>query len=114
MAEPGATKRLPGTARSLERDRSAVDTASEIRRARLRQDVSDLSDLALLIGVNLLFLFWESAQIPFLGRDLSMMLLLGLNAFYVGSWIVARVVPLLRARRIATSWSESERARLRL
>lgn len=114
MRDPGDIEMLPGTEADFRPTRSEFDAARAISSARLRQDARDLVDLLLLIGVNLMFLVWESAQIPLLGRDATMALLLLTNAFFVGSWFVSRVVPLVRARRISSSWSSEERARVRL
>lgn len=71
-------------------------------------------DLGLLIAVNILFIRWEASHVPFMSRDLSMLLLLIANAGYVVSWAMTRVAPVLNARRISSTWSRNERQRVRI
>lgn len=75
--------------------------------------MSDLVDLMILIVINLFFMQWEQARIPLLTRDLSLAILLGTNAVYVVGWFRNRVLPVWRARRIASSWQPDEKERFR-
>lgn len=112
--DPGSVVRTPGTAGPRSTPPSArYDAAGEIRRARTRADLSDFLDLSILLAVNLMFKIWATAHIPFLSRDASMAILLTANALYVVDWLVTRFVPQWRARRIASTWSQEERARAR-
>jgi hypothetical protein len=85
--------------------------ARELEAARRRASVEDLLDCAVLIVVNLVFLLWSEAKVPFLDRDATLVLLLLVNLATVAGYVRSRVIPGWRARRIATTWSAAERAR---
>ena len=89
-------------ARQLEMDR---------QRARRRESIEDLLDCAVLIVVNLVFLLWSEAKVPFLDRDTTMVLLMLANLFTIGSYVRTRILPRWKARRIAATWSAAERER---
>ncbi len=91
-----------------------INAGNVIRSARLRADLSDLFDLSILLAINLMFMAWDTAHIPFVSRDASMAILLSANALYVVDWLVTRYVPQWRARRVASTWSQDERSRARL
>lgn len=114
-AEPGSVERIPG-AGGPETAPPAVNinAGKIVRSARVRADLSDLLDLSILLGINLMFKGWETAHIPFLTRETSMAILLSANALYVLDWLVTRYLPQWRARRVASTWSPNERARARL
>lgn len=114
-AEPGTVERIPGAGGPETAPRNVrVDANKVIRSARLRADLSDLLDLSILLGINLMFMLWETAHVPFLSRDASMAILLSANALYVADWLATRYVPQWRARRVASTWSRDERTRVRL
>jgi hypothetical protein len=89
----------------------ARQLAAEHARARRRAAVEDLLDCAVLIVVNLVFLLWSEAKVPFLDRDATLILLLLANLLTVAGYARARILPLWKARRIAATWSAAERAR---
>jgi hypothetical protein len=89
----------------------ARQLAAEHARARRRAAVEDLLDCAMLIVVNLIFLLWSEARVPFLSRDTTLLLLLAANLLTVAGYVRARILPLWKARRIAATWSPAERAR---
>ncbi|HSN68005.1 MAG TPA: hypothetical protein VLV48_02090 [Thermoanaerobaculia bacterium] len=94
--------------------RSAVNARqleAERQRARRRESVEELLDCAVLIVVNLVFLLWSEAKVPFLDRDTTMVLLLLANLFAIVSYFRSRVFPRWKARRIAATWSAAERER---
>ncbi len=96
------------------RRRSSVDgdsIARELARARHRAAVEDLLDCAVLIVIDLLFLLWPEAKIPFLDRDATLTLLLFANVLTVAGYVWTRALPGWKARRIAMTWSAAERAR---
>lgn len=111
-SDPGAVEMLPGaggpeTAPPIAR----FDARTAVRRARLRADLYDLLDLAILFAVNVMFLWWEAAHVPMLSRDTSLLILLAVNGIYVISWLRTRYFPKLKARRVASTWSPAERSR---
>ncbi len=85
--------------------------ARELALARQRAAIEDLLDCAVLIVVDLLFILWPEAKVPFLDRDATLVLLLFANVLTVAGYVWSRMLPLWRARRIAMTWSAAERAR---
>ncbi len=87
------------------------DSKRAIRRARRRAALRDFAQLALLAGVDYLFLGWPLSHIPSLGRDGSVMIVAFLNSLILTQVIVSRTFPRWTARRIASTWCPSERRR---
>lgn len=87
------------------------DSKSAIRRARRRAALRDFAQLALLAGVDYLFLRWPLTHIPSFGRDSSVMIVASLNSLILTHAIVSRTFPRWTARRIASTWCPSERRR---
>lgn len=87
--------------------------ARELQRVRHRAAVEDLLDCAVLIVIDLIFLLWPGARIPFLDRDATLALLLLANLVTIAGYVWTRAVPRWRARRIAMTWSAVERTRFR-
>lgn len=87
------------------------DSKSAIRRARRRAALRDFAQLALLGGVDYLFLHWPLTHIPSFGRDGSVMIVASLNSLILTHAIVSRTFPRWTARRIASTWCPSERRR---
>ncbi len=113
IVSPRSIRFLPGARGPEPRVLAHQGVAAEVDRARRRADASELLDLMILIVINLFFMQWQGARLPFLSRDASLLILLATNAAYVLSWVRSRLVPLWQTRRIATSWSEDEQKRLR-
>ncbi|MFN2239891.1 MAG: hypothetical protein ABR524_10910 [Thermoanaerobaculia bacterium] len=104
---------LPGVEGPGLRGVRAEEIRKELERARTRAAVEDLLDCAVLIVVNLTFLLWPNAQIPFLGRDVTLVVLMAVNAFTVVNYVRTRLYPGWKAARIARSWSVDEKKRVR-
>jgi hypothetical protein len=82
-----------------------------IKSARLRATLHDFFDVLLLAGVDALFIRWSHAHIPLLDRGDTLLVLAIANlALIVYVWSV-RMLPRWRARRLAATWSETERHR---
>lgn len=104
---------LPGVEGPRPSALSAEQMRKELSSARNRAALEDLLDCAVLIVVNLTFLLWSNAQIPFLGREATLTILLAINAWTVANYLRTRLYPQWQARRIARSWSEEEKLRKR-
>ena len=112
MANPHAIRRTPGVlGPESSAPRIKFDARRAIARARKRANLATVIDLAILLAVNLMVAVWDNARIPFLSRDVSVLLVLLFNVAHVADWTARRVLPLWRARWIAASWSREERAR---
>lgn len=102
--------RLPGVSGPDETGPHRVyNPAADIEAARRRAAVRNLIDIAVLILVDVLFLAWPSARIPFMTRDASLWVLLALHLVVVASWLRTRFYLAWRARKISGTWSETER-----
>ena len=77
----------------------------------MRAIVRDSCDLLLLIGVDWFFIRWPRAHVPFLDRHVSVLVLAAVNAALITYVLLARVFPRWRARRVASTWSFTERSR---
>ncbi len=88
-----------------------IDSRAVLTRARRRAIVRDVIDLLLVVSVDGLFLRWPSAHVPFLDRHDSLLVLISLNAMLLGYVWLSRALPRWTARRVATTWGISERAR---
>lgn len=104
---------LPGVEGPTPPRVTAGDLGRDVYTARRHAALEELLDLAVLIVVNLVFLLWNRSQLPFLGRDVTLVILVAANAFAVAGYLRARVVPRVRARRVAATWSAQERDRFR-
>lgn len=91
--------------------RRVFNPAENIREARRRAAVRELIDIAVLVVVDVIFLSWSAARIPYLTRDGSLWVLLGLHLLVVASWFRTRLYSRWRAGRIAGTWDDSERRR---
>lgn len=107
-------KLLPGVAPSDCPPVVVCDAHATIRRARTRAVVRDFLQITLVLAVDYLFVYWPSSRFPFLDRGQSLMFLRGVNILIVGEMWLARALPKWWARRIAGTWSRSERARFKV
>lgn len=103
---------LPGVSRATGASPITGRSVGIIVDARRRANLRDAAQLGLLITVDWLFLRWPAAHIPSFTRDSSLDLVLLMNAVAVLHVIVARMWPVWRARRVASTWSARERAHL--
>ena len=87
------------------------DTRIAITKARRRAALHDALHLILLASVDALFLRFPSTHIPTLDRHDSLLLLGAVNGAMVAYLWLVRVLPRWTARRIASSWSVTERSR---
>ena len=80
-----------------------------MRKARRRALVRDITQVALLVAVDWLFMHWPESRLPFADRTLSLTMLRGMNAGFVAHLWLSRALPRWSARRVATTWCRSER-----
>ena len=108
----GQSERLPGVEgkRPISPNRAA-GAAVVIRKARRDALRRDAIDAFILAAVDLFFLRWPDAHIPFFDRGQTMIVLALLHAAIVTAWVVSRRFPAWRARHIARTWCQRERAR---
>jgi hypothetical protein len=90
---------------------AVFDSRRAIVRARRRAAFRDVAQLMILMGVDWLFMHWPHSHVPSLDRSDSLTVLLLLNGAVLAHVIFSRMLPKWSARRIATTWSLSERAR---
>ena len=100
---------LPGVTTDCCPPAVVCDAHAAMRKARRRALWRDAVQVALLIGVDALFIRWPESRLPFADRAHSVALLAGMNAAIgVHVWL-ARALPRWRARLVAATWSRSER-----
>lgn len=102
---------LPGVADDGCPPAVVIDSRRIVVRARRRAAACDAAQIALLAGLDLLFVRWPYAHVPFVQRDASVMVVAALNAAVVTYAVIVRMFPRWSARRIATTWCLAERAR---
>ena len=88
-----------------------ADTRRDVIRARRRAALRDMGNILLVVGIDWLFVRFPSMHIPALTRVDSALTLVVINAAVIAYMIIARVLPRMAARRIATTWCLRERAR---
>jgi hypothetical protein len=102
---PGAGNRNSAAPTPVYNARQAISSA------RRRALLSDVLDVGLLAGVDVIFARWTSATLPFLSRMTSLEILVLANLAILGACVLRRKMPQWRARRISRSWSPTERER---
>jgi hypothetical protein len=100
---------LPGVSTTSCPPRVVCDSHAAIRRARRRVWVRDGVQLVLLLAVDWLFVHWPDSRIPFADRNTSLAFLRGANVMILGHLWLVRAMPKWTAKRIAATWSRSER-----
>jgi hypothetical protein len=100
---------LPGVSTTSCPPRVVCDAHDAIRRARRRVWVRDGVQLVLLLAVDWLFVHWPDSRIPFADRNTSLAFLRGANVMILGHLWLVRAMPKWTAKRIAATWSRSER-----
>jgi hypothetical protein len=102
---------LPGVTSSECPPSIVCDSRTSIRRARLRATARDIAQILLLAGVDYLFIDWPGTHLPFMNRHDSLLVVAAVNAATL-TWLwMSRLVPRWTARRIAATWSHTERRR---
>jgi hypothetical protein len=100
---------LPGVSTTSCPPRVACDAHAAIRRARRRVWIRDGVQLALLLGVDWLFVHWPDSRMPFAERTTSLAFLRGANLMIFGHVWLTRALPKWTAKRISATWCRSER-----
>jgi len=111
MEKAGRRTLLPGVTESGPPPDVVFESQRVIASARRRAVAHDVFDLLLLASVDGLFLRWPHAHVPMLGRQETMLVLLGANVLLIAYMWYSRAVPRWRARRLASTWSATERNR---
>jgi hypothetical protein len=88
-----------------------VESRREISRARLRATMRDGAQLSLLVAVDYFFSHWPSTHIPLASRHTTLFVVAAMNAGVLTHVAMSRMMPKWAARRIASTWCLSERAR---
>ena len=105
------TDLLPGVSSDPCPPAVLTDSRRDIIRARRKATARDIAHVILLTGIDYLFLNWPATHVPLLGRENSAVVVAAANAAIITHIVISRVIPRLRARRVATTWSLAERAR---
>jgi len=100
---------LPGVSTSSCPPRVLCDAHTTIRGARRRAWLRDGLQISLLFAVDYLFIHWSESRMPFIDRAASLAALRGMNLAIVGHLWLTRALPKWSAKRIASTWSRSER-----
>ncbi len=101
---------IPGVqGRDVVPPRPVFNANQQIEAARKRAAIRDGIDIAVLVAVDIFYLAWPAARIPFLSRDTTMWVLVTLHALVVLSWFRSRLYAKWRASRISSTWSDRER-----
>jgi len=100
---------LPGVTTDACPPRVVCDAHEAIRKARRRAMLKDIGQLAILVGVDWLFLRWPEAHVPFATRHGSLTLLKLVNAAAIADLWLTRALPRWAASRVAATWCRSER-----
>jgi len=102
---------LPGVSPEACPPAVVFDSREAIRRARIRAAVIDGVQVALLAGVDWLFLHFPHTHVPFMDRGHSLAILAGMNVLLLACLALARRLPRWRARRVSGTWTAAERSR---
>ena len=104
---------LPGVTDASCPPAVVCDAHAALRRARRRAFARDAITVALVVAVDALFLRWPDSRLPFANRTHSLTILQATNALLFAQLWLMRAIPRLWARRIAATWSRSEREKFR-
>jgi hypothetical protein len=103
---------LPGVIDHVSPPEAIADAHRAITGARRRATWRDVIDLMLLFAVDYGFAHWPHAHVPMMDRHASLTLLVALNGALLFYFWASRKFPSWRAKRIASTWSQSERQRV--
>ncbi|HVR39220.1 MAG TPA: hypothetical protein VMU84_08985 [Thermoanaerobaculia bacterium] len=102
---------LPGVRPTTNPPRIVCRSGGAILSARRRATLRDAGQLFLLAGVDYLYYGWLDARLPFLDREHSFAIIASLNITML-AWVwLCRAIPRWSAKRVASTWCLSERAR---
>jgi hypothetical protein len=104
---------LPGVTTPDCPPRVVCDAHAAIRSARRRAIARDVLQVALILAVDYLFVYWPESRLPFLNRAESLTFLRAVNAFVLVDVFLSRAMPRWAAKRIASTWCRSEREKFR-
>lgn len=106
---------LPGVRQTAVPPANTIpNLGSIVEQARSQHLVRDVVDVLLLLLVDTLFLAWPTSHIPFLSRQDSGLVLVAAHVGLLAHFVLTRTLPRYRARRIAATWSNTERSKARL
>ena len=105
---------LPGVSEDSCPPRVACDARAAIVAARRHALLRDSLQIALLLAVDYLFIYWPESRVPLLSRAASLTFLWGFNVMVVAGLWLTRALPKWRTRRIAATWCRSERDRFKI
>ena len=102
---------LPGVTTRSCPPNVVCDAHAAIRAARRRANLRDALQVTLLLAVDYLFVHWPESRMPFLDREGSLTFLRAINGLAIADLWLTRAFPKWWARRVAATWSRSERDR---
>jgi hypothetical protein len=100
---------LPGVTADSCPPAVVCDAHAAIRKARRRAIARDVAQIVLIACIDYLFVRWPESHIPGLNRLQSFIALEAINALILADIWITRALPAWTARRIAATWSRSER-----
>lgn len=102
---------LPGVRPTPNPPTVICQTRGAIESARRRATLRDAGQLFLLVAVDYLFVHFPSTRLPLFDREKTLTIIGALNCGML-LWVwLCRVMPRWSARRVASTWCLSERAR---
>ncbi len=104
---------LPGVSEDSCPPRVVCDARAAIVAARRRALLRDALQIALLLAVDYLFIYWPESHVPLLSRGASLTFLWAFNFMVVAGLWLTRALPKWRSKRIAETWCRSERDRFK-
>jgi hypothetical protein len=108
-----ARELLPGVTTDSCPPRVVCDAHAAIRGARRRALIRDGVQISLLLAVDYLFVYWPESRLPFIDRHASLALLRAVNFVAVADLWLSRALPKWWAKRIAGTWSRTEREKFK-
>ncbi len=106
---------LPGVTDLRSRpSRASVNSVREVRQARRQVITRESIDALLILAVDIFFIQWQQARLPFVSRETSTLLLLAVNVMLASYWVALHYAPTWKAKRIAATWSRDEQKRFQI
>ena len=104
---------LPGVSPRKSPPDVRCDARETIRAARMKAALQELMQVAFLLLIDAMFVYWPESRVPFLDRGETLTLLRIANIVILADLLLTRLMPQIRARRVATTWSDAERKLIR-